>query len=258
MITSTKNQQVKTVINLQKSKKERTAGAKFAVEGLRIVRDALLSVPQNVEKIYASETFAATNPEMMAMAEDVCEVETVTDYVFAAMCETVTPQGILAVVKMMEWSVQDMKLSDESCRLVILEDIQDPGNLGTIIRTAEAAGIDGVIMSRTTADIYNPKVIRSTMGSIFRVPFVYSEDIFSAIDSLKAHKVTTYAAYLHGGTSFNEVEFAKKCAVMIGNEGNGLTKEIVEAADRRVFIPMAGSVESLNASIAAALFMFRM
>ena len=137
-----------------------------------------------------------------------------------------------------------------------MENIQDPGNLGTMLRTAEAAGVSGIVLSRDCADIYNPKVIRSTMGSVFRVPFVYVPSFTEALRSIKEQGITVYAAYLHGGESVSGVQFDEKCAIMIGNEGNGLSDTAVAEADKRVFIPMAGQIESLNAAIAAAILLF--
>lgn len=143
-----------------------------------------------------------------------------------------------------------------SQRLLLLEDIQDPGNLGTLIRTAEAAGIEAVIMSSSTADVFNPKVIRSTMGSCFRVPFVYADSFTEAVEEVRRSGVRVYAAYLHGGKNYREISFEKRCAIMIGNEGNGLSEEAVAVADERVFIPMCGQIESLNAAVAGAVLMY--
>ena len=148
-------------------------------------------------------------------------------------------------------------VGNRSERYLILEDIQDPGNLGTMIRTAEAAGIKAVIMSRNTADIFNPKVTRATMGSCFRVPFIYADNFADAVNSLKTNGIRVYGAYLRGGKNYREAEFGKRCAIMIGNEGNGLTDEAIALADERVFIPMEGKIESLNAAVAAAILMYR-
>lgn len=148
-------------------------------------------------------------------------------------------------------------VGNKSERYLILEDIQDPGNLGTMIRTAEAAGIKAVIMSRNTADIFNPKVTRATMGSCFRVPFIYADNFADAVNSLKTNGIRVYGAYLRGGKNYREAEFGKRCAIMIGNEGNGLTDEAIALADERVFIPMEGKIESLNAAVAAAILMYR-
>ena len=134
--------------------------------------------------------------------------------------------------------------------------LQDPGNMGTIVRTAEGAGVTGVIMSRDCVDIYNPKTIRSTMGSIYRMPFYYAEDILKAIRKIKDAGIKVYAAHLDGEKSYDEEDYAFSCAFLIGNEGNGLREETSKMADHYIIIPMSGEVESLNAAIAASVLMF--
>ena len=137
-----------------------------------------------------------------------------------------------------------------------LEDIQDPGNLGTIFRTAEAAGAAGIIMSSGTADIYNPKTIRSTMGSIYRMPFLYVKDFAPVLEQLGKRGIRTYAAHLQGSGEYTAQDYRKGCAFLIGNEGKGLTKELAQSADARIKISMSGEVESLNAAVSAAVLMF--
>lgn len=259
IITSAKNQQLKNVSALLKSKKERDEQGVFVVEGLRIFMDAINSASELVEKIYMSETFYNTDFPVIAekngLSPEADRIEIVKDSVFDAISGTVSPQGILCVVKKPEHSLKDI-LNASSGKYLLLENIQDPGNLGTMVRTAEAAGISGIILSRDTADIFNPKVTRATMGSIFRVPFVYCEDFTGAINELKKNGIDVYAAYLHGGRPYGEIAFPDHYAIMIGNEGNGLTDEAVNSASERVFIPMQGQIESLNAAIAAAVLMF--
>lgn len=138
----------------------------------------------------------------------------------------------------------------------MLDNLQDPGNMGTIVRTAEGAGVTGVIMSRDCVDIYNPKTIRSTMGSIYRMPFYYAEDILKAIRKIKDAGIKVYAAHLDGEKSYDEEDYAFSCAFLIGNEGNGLREETSKMADHYIIIPMSGEVESLNAAIAASVLMF--
>lgn len=147
-------------------------------------------------------------------------------------------------------------LQQENPHLMILDNLQDPGNMGTIIRTAEGAGVTGVIMSKESVDIYNPKTIRSTMGSVYRMPFLYVEELQELLQKLKEKGVKTYAAHLHGKNFYDEEDYRTGCAFLIGNEGNGLREEIAEKADIWVKIPMYGQVESLNAAIAASVLMF--
>ena len=134
--------------------------------------------------------------------------------------------------------------------------VSDPGNLGTIFRTAEAAGATGIVLSKDCVDLYNPKVIRSTMGAIFRIPFIYTDDLKGTIDELKREGITVYAAHLKGENSYDMEDYKTACAFLIGNEGNGLTEETAACADRKILIPMEGGAESLNAAVASAVLMF--
>ena len=140
---------------------------------------------------------------------------------------------------------------------MILEDLQDPGNLGTIIRTGEGAGVTGVILSKTSVDVFNPKVIRSTMGSVYRVPVLYVDSIEEEVlPMLKTHGTTTYAAHLKGENNYDQEDYGKGTAFFIGNEGNGLSDELTACADTLIKIPMAGQVESLNAAMASGILMY--
>ena len=138
----------------------------------------------------------------------------------------------------------------------MLDNLQDPGNLGTIFRTAEAAGVTGIVLSRDCVDIYNPKVIRSTMGAVYRMPFVYVEDLLEALNVMKKKGIKTYAAHLKGKNSYDKEDYKEACAFLIGNEGNGLREEVSNMADTWIRIPMEGQAESLNAAVAAAVLMF--
>lgn len=201
-------------------------------------------------KVYASEAFYK---EHQAVFEGM-EVELVSDQVMKEISDTMTPQGVLALVKMLRYSIDDL-LNQKEPLFLVLENLQDPGNLGTILRTGEGAGISGVIMSHDTVDIYNPKVTRSTMGSIFRVPFVYADDLFEVLEMMKAKNITTYAAHLNG-TDYTREDYSNGTAFLIGNEGNGLTDALTEKAQKKIKIPMCGKVESLNAAMASGLLVY--
>lgn len=171
------------------------------------------------------------------------------------MSDTAAPQGILCVMRQKKYALADL-LAAKNPLLMILEDIQDPGNLGTILRTGEGAGIGGVIMSRETADIYNPKTIRSTMGSIYRVPFVYVSSLEETSVQLKAAGIRLFAAHLKGKSWYDGEDYRKGSAFLIGNEGNGLREETAALADTYIKIPMEGRVESLNAAMASGILMY--
>lgn len=247
MITSTSNSQVKDVINLLKKSGERKRRGLFVIEGIRMFAE----IPKDrIEKVYASESFVMNNNDILTNVE----YEVVSDKVYSQMSDTKTPQGIMAVVRMLEYDISDIIKGDKPV-VVILENIQDPGNLGTIIRTSEGAGVTGIIMSANTVDIYNPKVIRSTMGALFRMPFIYVPDIVDTSKRLKERGITLLAGHLNG-TNYYKENLNLPLGVMIGNEGNGLTDELSAVADKLIKIPMEGKLESLNAAVSTAVILY--
>ena len=251
MITSTSNVQIKQMIALLKKSKERKEQKVFVVEGRKMFEE-ICQDKSRVVKAYFSDSYVK---EQYAGRElPAVPYEIVADSVFDAMAETVTPQGVLAIVKMPEYSLEDML--ENAGTLILLENLRDPGNLGTIIRTAEAAGVSGVILSKESVDIYNPKVIRSTMGAVYRVPFLYVEDFTGLLQELRAKEVRLLAAHLKGEKTFDKSDYNGKVGILIGNEANGLSEAAAELANEKVLIPMAGNVESLNAAVAAALLMY--
>lgn len=251
MITSTSNAQIKEIMALLKKSKERKEKKAFVIEGRKMFEE-ICQDPSRVVKAYFSDSYVKEQYAGKALPEIPCEI--VADSVFDSMAETVTPQGVLAIVKMPEYSLEDM--ISEAGTLILLENLRDPGNLGTIIRTAEAAGVAGVILSKESVDIYNPKVIRSTMGAVYRVPFLYVEDFMALLQMLREQDVRLLAAHLKGQKTFDKADYSGKVGILIGNEANGLSEEASELANEKVLIPMAGSVESLNAAVAAALLMY--
>ena len=255
MITSTSNAKVKYLVNLKKKRKARDLENVFLVEGIRMFRE----VPADkLKEVYVSESFYNKEKKLVdeTAGRSGVRAEILADNVFSHVSDTMTPQGILCVVEQMNYSLENVLANGEVPHLMVLDNLQDPGNLGTIVRTAEGAGVTGIIMSKETVDIYNPKVIRSTMGSIYRMPFYYTEDLLETIGELNKRNISTYAAHLDGKHTYDEEDYKKPCAFLIGNEGNGLRKEIADAADIYIRIPMCGQVESLNAAIAASVLMF--
>ena len=251
MITSTSNVQIKEITALLKKNKERKEKKAFVIEGRKMFEE-ICQDKSRVVKAYFSESYVKEQYTGKNLPDIPHEV--VADSVFDAMAETVTPQGVLAIVKMPEYSLEEM--IENAGTLILLENLRDPGNLGTIIRTAEAAGVSGVILSKESVDIYNPKVIRSTMGAVYRVPFLYMDDFMTLLQDLRQQDVRLLAAHLKGQKTFDKADYSGKVGILIGNEANGLSEEASELANEKVLIPMAGSVESLNAAIAAALLMY--
>lgn len=249
MISSTSNSQVKWVVSLQKKAKQRREEGLFVVEGRKMVCEA----PEDMlVKAFATEQFI--NQHGKPCDDD--KLETVSEAVFSHMSDTMSPQGILAVVRQPIYNIEEILKNSSAPLFIVLENLQDPGNLGTILRTAEGAGVTAVLMSRDTVDIFNPKVIRSTMGSLYRVPFACFEDIAGAIDMLKTAGIKVFAAHLKGVNDYDAEEYLGGTCFLIGNEANGLSDEISKKADCYIKIPMLGKVESLNASVAAALLMY--
>ena len=242
MIASTGNARVRAVTALAKKAKARREQGVFLVEGPKMFGE--LPVERRRE-VYVSENFLRQQGERAEKLLAGCRYETVTDEVMRHMSDTQTPQGILAVAEQFSYQLSDVLKNSpdgKAPELVILETLQDPGNLGTILRAGEGAGVTGIILDRGSADIYSPKVIRSTMGSIYRVPFIYTDDL--------------YAAHLKGKHNYEEENYTGPSGFLIGNEANGLTEETAALADAWVRIPMAGKVESLNAAVAASVLLF--
>lgn len=253
MITSSSNAQIKNVEALLKKGKERREQKAFVAEGRKMFEELLLR-RDLLKKAYFSESYVSEHyPE--GVPADVPH-EIVAEQVFRQMSETVTPQGVLAVAEMPDCSMKQLLASSRGKVLLLLEDLRDPGNLGTILRTAEAADVAGIVLTKESVDVYNPKVIRSTMGAVFRVPFVYTEDFFGLLEMLKEQGVHLLAAHLKGKKSFMEADYSGSCGILIGNEANGLSERAAELATEKVVIPMAGRTESLNAAVAAALLMY--
>lgn len=267
MITSSSNGQIKEILQLNARGRLRKEKGLFTAEGVKLFREA---PPELRKKVFVSDSFENEHKELLAGIS----YEVVEDRVFGRMCDTRTPQGILTVLRMPSYEREELlgaaynggKNGDAAGEehsgrartplVLVLEDLQDPGNVGTILRTAEGAGVTGVILSGRCADIFQPKAIRSTMGSIFRVPFRTEENLSEAVEWLKSCGVRTCAAHLRGTVSYEKADYTEGTAFFIGNEGNGLSDTLTEACDCLVRIPMEGRVESLNAAVAAAVLMY--
>ena len=250
MITSTKNQKTKNLSALIKKGKARNEKGLFVVEGIKMFEEA---PPSRIKDIYVSESFFNNYADKGRITS--LNYEILKDEVFNYVSDTKTPQGVMCLVDQYNYTFEEI-VNVENPLLVLADDIKDPGNLGTIIRTAEGAGVNGIIISRQSVDIYNPKTIRSTMGSIYRMPFVYVEDLSHAILKLKELNITTYAAYLNNSNDYCEKNYKKGTAFVIGNESHGVSKEHIAIIDEMIKIPMFGEVESLNAAVACSILMY--
>ena len=234
MISSAQNTQVKNIIKLNQKAKVRREQGLFIAEG----RKMFLEAPDDwIEKIYVAESMLEDEEVMKKVRR--FSWDAVENGAFRQMCDTQTPQGILTVLRQPSYELEDL-LKEEKPLLMVLEDLQDPGNAGTIIRTGEGAGVSGVFLTKTCVDITNPKVIRATMGSVYRIPFFYVEDVVSLKQKLQGRGIRFFAAHLQGKNSYDRESYEDGTAFLIGNEGKGLTDQAADAADCLIRIPMCG------------------
>ena len=242
LLSSTKNMKVLSWRSLR-DKKGRLEQNAFLVEGVRMVREALSSSFQ-VQAVLLREGFVPDFP----IPESV-RTYLLPEHVFQSVCDTKTPQGIAAVL-----GLQSREASGS--RLLALDGVQDPGNVGTIIRTADAAGFDGVLFSPECADLFSPKVLRSTMGSIFRLGFSFPKSLPDALMQLKKDGYSVLSSQLDGDPFYDRKDIGSSFVLVIGNEGNGISDEVKAVATHRLCLPMRGGAESLNAAVAAGIMMY--
>ncbi len=244
MITDTSTSSLKKISELSSRKKSRDASKVFIAEGWRLVAEA----PEElIRELYISASFHASadadRKRFISEHSDICHL--ISDKAFSRISDTDTPQGILAVMERCESDIEKMLSREKNPLLLIIDRIQDPGNLGTIFRSSEAAGVTGI-----------PKVVRSTMGSIYRLPFAHADSAEEAAMLLKKRGVIIAAADIGNYISYDMIDSKKSLAYIIGNEGNGLSEAAKCSADIFVSIPMLGKVESLNAAVTASILVF--
>ena len=254
MITSVTNPKVKQVVLYQNKARERRKDSIFLVEGHKMFDEAPL---EWIKEVFVSEKAASKLEQGSKTTIKLSRTgyELVSDEVMEKMADTQTPQGILTILRCPQYS-EDELLRIPNGLFLILEDLQDPGNLGTIMRTSEGAGVDGIFMSKGTVDMFNPKTVRASMGSIYRVPFIQTDDLQEIMQKMKNNGIHTYAAHLAGQEYYTGYSFAGATAFLIGNEGNGLSDHLSKQADSYLKIPMEGKLESLNAAVATALLIY--
>jgi len=252
----------KFILELQKKPKLRKESGLYVIDGPKMAGEVS---PEDAEEIFVTKEFLSSPHAGAVPVLKQKGYTVIQESEMKQISDTVTPQGILVLARQKKLRGIRSLLEAGGSRtplLLILETLQDPGNLGTILRAAEAAGVTGILSNRETVDFYSPKVVRSTMGAIFRVPFLSVEDLASAVQGIRNGEYTggmpvqILAAHLEGACDYTEVDYKKPTAVMIGNESKGLSREITALADRAILIPMCGQVESLNAAMAAAVISF--
>lgn len=254
-ITSTKNPLIKEIKSLYR-KKERKSKGLFIVEGIKMIEE-IIDRNYPVKNIVYTDSLLE-NKEGYGLFSKIQMVENlvyVPKNIFKEISDTENPQGILGVVDIRINDIDKLK-NEKSNFLLYLDKVQDPGNMGTIIRTADAFNVDGIVLRDGCVDPYNPKVVRATMGSIFRVPLYFEADGIKDIKKLKDSGMDIYASSLIGSTDIYKVDYNNDLIVVIGNESNGVSDEIYELCDKLIKIPMVGGAESLNAGVAASIIMY--
>lgn len=254
-ITSMKNPMIKEIKSLYR-KKERMKSKSFIIEGIKIIEEAIdHSYP--IKNIIYTDKLMDTKggPEFYQTIRDREELIYVGNNIFKEISDTENPQGVLAIAK---FQFEDLdKLKDkENPALIFLDRLQDPGNMGTIIRTADAFNFDGLIITDGSVDPYNPKVVRATMGSIFRLPIYYIEDSLRGLNKLKENRLRIFSTSLEGSLPIYDIDYTDGFILVIGNESTGVSDEIFSLSDRLIRIPMPGKAESLNAGVAASIIMY--
>ena len=252
-IISSKDNEIVKQIKKLKDKKYRDIENAYIVEGIKLVKEALQE-NANIKQIVLCddcEKVENISKELMyEIAKHNCIY--VTNKIFKYISEVQAPQGILAVI---EKNNANGEIDYNEDIIVALDDIQDPGNLGTILRTVDSIGLKQILVSKGTADSYNPKVVRSTMGAIFRVKIIECENLEQTLKEIKKHKFKIVVSSLQTDNSVYDIKYNKK-VVVIGNEANGVEKSIQEISDEKIKIPMLGKTESLNASVATGIILY--
>ena len=252
IISSKENQFIKHIKKL-KDKKYRDINNEYLIEGIKLIKEAIQEKAKIKQIVICDECEkieAIPKDLMYEIAKHECIY--VTKKLFETLTNVVEPQGILAIIGKSD-PKQEINYNEDI--IVALDDIQDPGNLGTILRTVDSIGLTQIIISKGTADVFNPKVIRSSMGAIFRVKVIESEDLKQTLLEIKKHKFELLVTSLQTKKSVYDIKYKKKI-IVIGNEANGVSREIQELSDYKIKIPMLGKTESLNASVATGIILY--
>lgn len=252
VISSKDNELIKHIKKL-KDKKYRDVSNEYIIEGVKLIEEAV-NEKANIKKIIVCEETTNTYEIPTHIRLEIAKYDCVyvTEKIFNSITQVTNPQGIMAVI---EKDIKNKEIDYNQDIIVILDDVQDPGNLGTILRTVDSIGLNQIIVSKDTVDCFNSKVVRSTMGAIFRVRVIESENLIETIKTIKRHHFKLMVTSLQTENSIYDIKFDKKI-IVIGNESNGVSKEIQDIADERAKIPMLGKTESLNASVATGVVLY--
>ena len=251
-ITSKDNEIIKNIRKLRE-KKYRDLNNEFIVEGIKMIKEAI-NENAVIKRIVVCEDNVNNGGLDKKLLYEIAKYDCiyVNQKIFSLISDVQNPQGILAVIKKQN---SEENIDYKQDIIVVLDGIQDPGNLGTILRTIDSVGLNQVIVSNKTADSYNPKVVRSTMGAIYRVKVIESNNLVDTLKNMKKHKFKIIATSLETEKSIYNIDYNKKI-IVIGNEANGVSKEILDLSDEKAKIPMLGKTESLNASVATGIILY--
>lgn len=254
-IQSKDNKTIKRMVALS-NRKYRQKYDEYVLEGIRSIRDVAKTGAIKVIVIRESKMRENTVQELLSVSD----IQSVPIYIvqnplFDKLENSVHGQGVMAIANKPKYFIDDLQITDGL--YVALDGVQDPGNLGTIIRTAVAAGVKAIFLLKGTVDPFNDKTVRSTMSALHKIPLYEDVSLSEFYDVIREQRITTYVTSLENSVPYQDIRYASRSLLIFGNEGNGVSKEILALSDRRISIPMYGDIESLNVSIAAALCMYK-
>lgn len=248
-ITSQNNSQVKYLMRLISQASFRRREESFVLEGKNLIYDS----PKNlIKKIFVSQSYYNSNIEDLKAFE--CGLYVVADDIISRISDTKNTQGIFAIARMNNYAISE--ICADAQRVLVIDRVMDPGNLGTILRTAEAFGVDGILIGKGSVDIYNPKAVRSSMSSLLRLKFAFYEDEGVVCDLLVENKIGIVVSALSAADCCTTVSYPNRVALVIGNEAKGVSDTFIERANLKVYIDMDGEIESLNVAVASAILLY--
>lgn len=257
-ISSHQNPQYKEWKKLQR-KKYRNQDKLFLIEGIKMLEEAIKWESPLEAILYSKKLFEVNGGEDLyeKFSHKNIPIYKLDHILLKELCDTENPQGVVAIMQQSQYTIEDI-IRKENSSIIILEELQDPGNLGTIIRTADAAGFGGVLLSKGCVDLYNDKVLRSTMGSIFHLPIIQDLSLEKVLPRLIGENYQVIGSSLHTNNYYHQIKYSSKGALIIGNEARGISEATLKFCTGLVKIPILGNAESLNAAIAAGILMYKM
>jgi TrmH family RNA methyltransferase len=242
--------------NHLKQKKGREQQGLYLLEGSKLIAEAL-QAKQQIVTLIIGENYEPTEElaKILVNSDLVAETIYVSEAIIAKLSDTITPQGIIAVIRKHNTTFAEL-IAIEKPIFLIIDELQDPGNLGAMVRSADAAGIAGIIIGQESVELYNPKVIRSAMGSIFHLPIVVDADLAHVLPLLRSKGIRIYGTSPHADNDYYDIDLKENIAIIIGNEAKGLSSSRIAMVDEMIRIPIVGQAESLNAAIATAIILY--